>query len=102
MRRSSPDGQRWFYAYLPNGMAGGTTSPLIPLFTRVLGGSVADVGAGAAAGAHSCPRRPPFARPHRPTRPYARAEATWLATNTRNTWAVVRPAASRRYTGKIA
>ncbi|OGS50657.1 MAG: hypothetical protein A3K65_08995 [Euryarchaeota archaeon RBG_16_68_12] len=30
-------------------MAGGATSPLIPLFTRVLGGSVADVGAVAAA-----------------------------------------------------
>lgn len=40
---------RWFYSYLPNGMAGGATSPLIPLFTRVLGGSVADVGAVAAA-----------------------------------------------------
>ena len=40
---------RWFYSYLPNGMAGGATSPLIPLFTRVLGGSVADVGIVAAA-----------------------------------------------------
>ncbi len=49
MGRASPDGQRWFYAYLPNGMAGGATSPLIPLFTRALGGSVADVGAVAAA-----------------------------------------------------
>jgi len=49
MGRPSSNGQRWFYAYLPNGMAGGATSPLIPLFTRVLGGSVADVGAVAAA-----------------------------------------------------
>ncbi len=49
MGHSSPSNQRWFYAYLPNGMAGGATSPLIPLFTRVLGGSVADVGAVAAA-----------------------------------------------------
>ena len=49
MGRPSSDGQKWFYAYLPNGMAGGATSPLIPLFTRVLGGSVADVGAVAAA-----------------------------------------------------
>jgi len=48
MGRTSSN-QKWFYAYLPNGMAGGATSPLIPLFTRVLGGSVADVGAVAAA-----------------------------------------------------
>src|SRR3990170_644831 len=49
MAQPTPRNQRWFYAYLPNGMAGGATSPLIPLFTRVLGGSVADVGAVAAA-----------------------------------------------------
>ncbi len=49
MGRPSSNGQKWFYAYLPNGMAGGATSPLIPLFTRILGGSVADVGAVAAA-----------------------------------------------------
>ncbi len=49
MGRPSSNGQKWFYAYLPNGMAGGATSPLIPLFTRVLGGSIADVGAVAAA-----------------------------------------------------
>src|SRR3990170_3049516 len=49
MRRSSPDGQRWFRAYLPNGMAGGATSPLIPLFTSRLGGSIAEVGIVAAA-----------------------------------------------------
>jgi MFS family permease len=49
MAQSSSKDHRWFYAYLPNGMAGGATSPLIPLFTRVLGGSVADVGAVAAA-----------------------------------------------------
>ena len=47
--RASSNGQKWFYAYLPNGMAGGATSPLIPLFTRILGGTVADVGAVAAA-----------------------------------------------------
>jgi len=49
MAQPTSKDQRWFYAYLPNGMAGGATSPLIPLFTRVLGGSVADVGAVAAA-----------------------------------------------------
>ena len=49
MGRTSSNGQKWFYAYLPNGMAGGATSPLIPLFTRILGGSIADVGAVAAA-----------------------------------------------------
>ena len=49
MGRPSTNGQKWFYAYLPNGMAGGATSPLIPLFTRLLGGSIADVGAVAAA-----------------------------------------------------
>lgn len=49
MGRDRENRQTWFYAYLPNGMAGGATSPLIPLFTRVLGGSVADVGAVAAA-----------------------------------------------------
>src|SRR2546428_6041491 len=49
MGHPSSNGQKWFYAYLPNGMAGGATSPLIPLFTRILGGSVADVGAVAAA-----------------------------------------------------
>src|SRR3989442_10923688 len=49
MGRPSSNGEKWFYASLPNGMAGGATSPLIPLFTRVLGGSIADVGAVAAA-----------------------------------------------------
>ncbi|HEY5605992.1 MAG TPA: MFS transporter, partial [Thermoplasmata archaeon] len=49
MGRTRSKDDRWFYAYLPNGMAGGATSPLIPLFTRILGGSVADVGAVAAA-----------------------------------------------------
>ncbi|TLZ57035.1 MAG: MFS transporter [Methanobacteriota archaeon] len=49
MGRPPSNRQKWFYAYLPNGMAGGATSPLIPLFTRILGGSVADVGAVAAA-----------------------------------------------------
>src|SRR3972149_6387899 len=49
MGRTRSKDAHWFYAYLPNGMAGGATSPLIPLFTRILGGSVADVGAVAAA-----------------------------------------------------
>src|SRR3989304_1508082 len=58
MGRTRSKDDRWFYAYLPNGMAGGATSPLIPLFTRILGGSVADVGAVAAAS--SLASGPPF------------------------------------------
>src|SRR3989304_4559037 len=41
MGRTRSKDDRWFYAYLPNGMAGGATSPLLPLFTRILGGSPA-------------------------------------------------------------
>jgi len=40
---------RWFYAYLPNGMSGGATSTLIPLFAYALGGNLAEVGIIAAA-----------------------------------------------------
>ncbi len=43
------DGSRWFYSYLPQGMAGGATSPLIPLFAYALGASLGDVGIIAAA-----------------------------------------------------
>ncbi len=46
---SRANGSRWFYSYLPQGMAGGATSPLIPLFVVALGGSLADVGIIAAA-----------------------------------------------------
>jgi MFS family permease len=36
---------KWYFSFLPNNMAGGSTSPLIPLFvTEGLGGSVAQVG----------------------------------------------------------
>ena len=44
-----PNGSRWFYSYLPQGIAGGATSPLIPLFAYALGASLADVGIIAAA-----------------------------------------------------
>lgn len=43
------NGSRWFYSYLPQGIAGGATSPLIPLFAYALGASLADVGIIAAA-----------------------------------------------------
>lgn len=43
------NGSRWFYSYLPQGMAGGATSPLIPLFAYALGASLGDVGIIAAA-----------------------------------------------------
>ena len=46
---SRPNGSRWFYSYLPQGIAGGATSPLIPLFAYALGASLADVGIIAAA-----------------------------------------------------
>src|SRR3989442_6458517 len=73
MGRPPSNRQKWFYAYLPNGMAGGATSPLIPLFTRILGGSVADVGAVAAAS--SIASVPPFLGwgnlSDRPPRPHA-------------------------------
>lgn len=41
--RSKDD--KWYYSFLPNNMAGGSTSPLIPLFvTEGLAGTVAQVG----------------------------------------------------------
>lgn len=43
------NGSRWFYSYLPQGMAGGATSPLIPLFAYALGANLGDVGIIAAA-----------------------------------------------------
>lgn len=56
MGRTRANGQRWYCAYFPNGMAGGATSPLIPLYTARLGGSVADVGiVGAAPSVASVP-----------------------------------------------
>lgn len=46
---SRANGSRWFYSYLPQGIAGGATSPLIPLFAYALGANLADVGIIAAA-----------------------------------------------------
>ncbi len=46
---AQPSGSRWFYCYLPQGMSGGATSALIPLFAYALGGSLAEVGIIAAA-----------------------------------------------------
>ncbi len=43
------NGSKWFYSYLPQGIAGGATSPLIPLFAYALGASLGDVGVIAAA-----------------------------------------------------
>jgi len=43
------DGSHWFYSYLPQGVAGGATSTLIPLFAYALGGSLLTVGIIAAA-----------------------------------------------------
>jgi MFS family permease len=43
------DGSHWFYSYLPQGVAGGATSTLIPLFAYALGGKLSDVGIIAAA-----------------------------------------------------
>src|SRR5690349_9055367 len=40
---------RWAYSYLPQGMAGGATSALIPLYTVAIGGHLATVGIIAAA-----------------------------------------------------
>lgn len=37
-------GPRWLYSYVPQGIAGGATSALIPLFAFGLGGSLATVG----------------------------------------------------------
>ncbi len=45
MGKSRSKDDRWYYSFLPNNMAGGSTSPLIPLFvTEGLGGTVAQVG----------------------------------------------------------
>ena len=45
MGKDERSGQKWYYSFLPNNMAGGSTSPLIPLFlTQALGGNVAQVG----------------------------------------------------------
>ena len=35
---------RWYYSFLPNGIAGGATSTLIPLFALMLGASAVEVG----------------------------------------------------------
>ena len=43
------NGSRWFYSYLQQGIAGGATSPLIPLVAYALGASLGDVGIIAAA-----------------------------------------------------
>lgn len=40
---------KWYYCYLPNGIANGATSLLIPLFAKELGASVGQVGIIAAA-----------------------------------------------------
>jgi len=41
----APKSEKWYYAFLPHGMAGGVTQPAVPLYTTVgLGGTVADVG----------------------------------------------------------
>src|SRR3989442_1941396 len=42
-------GSYWFYSYLPQGVAGGATSALIPLFAYALGGTLFTVGIIAAA-----------------------------------------------------
>lgn len=39
-----PNGSRWTFSYLPQGMAGGATSALIPLYTVAIGGNLATVG----------------------------------------------------------
>ena len=45
MGRDRGKEERWYYSFLPNNMAGGATSPLIPLFvTEVLGGPLTQVG----------------------------------------------------------
>jgi MFS family permease len=43
------NGSHWFYSYLPQGVSGGATSALIPLFAYALGGTLSDVGIIAAA-----------------------------------------------------
>src|SRR2546428_9022977 len=54
------------------------------------------------ADAYSWMRRPPVERIHPPTRPYANAEVTWLATKTAKISGVESLAMSCRKTGKIA
>jgi len=45
-RQRPPATDTWYYAFLPNNAAGGSTSPIIPLFvTDVLRGNIAQVGA---------------------------------------------------------
>jgi MFS family permease len=45
MGKHKANDEKWYYSFLPNNMAGGSTSPLIPLFlTEGLGGTVAQVG----------------------------------------------------------
>ncbi|NLI74168.1 MAG: MFS transporter [Euryarchaeota archaeon] len=45
MGRRCSEEEQWYYSFLPNNMAGGATSPLIPLFvTEVLGGPLTHVG----------------------------------------------------------
>lgn len=45
-RRRPPTVDPWYYAFFPNNAAGGSTSPIIPLFvTDVLRGNIAQVGA---------------------------------------------------------
>ncbi|MBI0582904.1 MAG: MFS transporter [Methanomassiliicoccus sp.] len=45
MGKDKPKDDKWYYSFLPHNMAGGSTSPLIPLFiTEALAGTVAQVG----------------------------------------------------------
>lgn len=45
MGKRRENDEKWYYSFLPNNMAGGSTSPLIPLFiTEALSGSIAQVG----------------------------------------------------------
>jgi len=45
MGQGSDNEEKWYYSFLPNNMAGGATSPLIPLFaSQVLGGTLTQVG----------------------------------------------------------
>jgi MFS family permease len=47
----APKAQKWYYSFLPHGIAGGVTQPAIPLYvTEGLGGTVADVGIVSATG----------------------------------------------------
>lgn len=42
--KDSAGGDKWYYSFLPNGIAGGATSTLIPLFALLLGAGAAEVG----------------------------------------------------------